>query len=324
MTREDLLTILWQSADAYISGEELAKRLAVSRTAVWKAVGQLRRDGYRIESVPNRGYRLLSDSDVLSEEGIRRHLQHQELQLQVYRTITSTNTVLKTLAAQNAPAGLALVAGEQTAGRGRLGRSFYSPADSGLYLSLLLRPHMSAVQATHLTACAAVAAAETIEELSGRPAQIKWVNDILVNGRKVCGILTEASIDCESGMMQYVIIGLGVNTHVPKGDFPEELKSIAGAAFGTERIPELRCRLAAGILDRLAEYAEKPEAPAVFEAYRRRSFVPGRAIRILAPGKDPVPAEALSLLEDYSLLVRLPDGSTTRLNSGEVSVRPER
>ena len=197
MTREDLLAILWQSADAYISGEELAKRLAVSRTAVWKAVGQLRRDGYRIESVPNRGYRLLSDSDVLSEEGIRRHLQHQELQLQVYRTITSTNTVLKTLAAQNAPAGLALVAGEQTAGRGRLGRSFYSPADSGLYLSLLLRPHMSAVQATHLTACAAVAAAETIEELSGRPAQIKWVNDILVNGRKVCGILTEASIDCE-------------------------------------------------------------------------------------------------------------------------------
>ncbi len=263
------------------------------------------------------------DSDVLSEEGIRRHLRHHELQLQVYRTITSTNTVLKTLAAQNAPAGLALVAGEQTAGRGRMGRSFYSPAESGLYLSLLLRPDMDALQATHLTACAAVAASETIEELSGSPTQIKWVNDILMNGRKVCGILTEASIDCESGRMQHVIVGLGINTHVPKGDFPEELRSIAGAAFGTDRIPELRCRLAAGILDRLTEYAEKPDSPAVFEAYSRRSCVPGRAIHILAPGKDPVPAQALSLLEDYSLLVRLPDGSTTRLNSGEVSVRTE-
>ena len=119
----------------------LAKRLAVSRTAVWKAVGQLRRDGYRIESVPNRGHRLLSDSDVLSEEGIRHNLQHQELQLQVYRTITSTNTVLRTLPRKNAPAGHCPHR-EQTAGRGRLGRSFYSPADSGLYLSLLLRPRI--------------------------------------------------------------------------------------------------------------------------------------------------------------------------------------
>ena len=321
MTKEDLLTLLWQNADAYISGEELARRLSVSRTAVWKAIGQLREAGYNIESVSNRGYRLLSESDVLSEEGVRRHLKHQELELQVYKTITSTNTVLKTLAAEGAPAGLALIAGEQTAGRGRMGRSFYSPADSGLYLSLLLRPNMSAVEAARLTACAAVAAAETIEELSGRPAQIKWVNDIFVDGRKVCGILTEASVDCENGMMHYVIIGLGVNTRVPTGDFPEELKGIAGAAFDADSIPELRCRLAAGILDRLATYTQNPGAPLVFEGYRSRSLVLGKQINILAPGRDPVPAEVLDLEEDYALLVRLPDGSTTRLNSGEVSIR---
>ena len=321
MTKEELLKLLWQNADAYISGEELARRLSVSRTAIWKAIGQLREAGYNIESVSNRGYRLLSESDVLSEEGIRRHLKHQELELQVYKTITSTNTVLKTLAAESAPAGLALIAGEQTAGRGRMGRSFYSPADSGLYLSLLLRPNMSAVEATRLTACAAVAVAETIEELSGRPAQIKWVNDIFVDDRKVCGILTEASVDCENGMMHYVIIGLGVNTHVPAGDFPEEIRGIAGAAFNADQIPELRCRLAAGILDRLAEYTENPGAARVFEGYKSRSLVLGKAINILAPGRDPVPAEALDLEEDYSLIVRLPDGSTTRLNSGEVSVR---
>ena len=321
MTKEDLLTLLWQNADAYISGEELARRLSVSRTAVWKAIGQLREAGYNIESVSNRGYRLLSESDVLSEEGIRRHLKHQELELQVYKTITSTNTVLKALAAEGAPAGLALIAGEQTAGRGRMGRSFYSPADSGLYLSLLLRPNVSAVEATRLTACAAVAVAETIEELSGRPAQIKWVNDIFVDGRKVCGILTEASVDCENGMMHYVIIGLGVNTRVPAGDFPEELKGIAGAAFDADSIPELRCRLAAGILDRLATYTQNPGAPLVFEGYRSRSLVLGKQINILAPGRDPVPAEVLDLEEDYALLVRLPDGSTQRLNSGEVSIR---
>ena len=321
MTKEDLLTLLWQNADAYISGEELARRLSVSRTAVWKAIGQLREAGYNIESVSNRGYRLLSESDVLSEEGIRRHLKHQELELQVYKTITSTNTVLKALAAEGAPAGLALIAGEQTAGRGRMGRSFYSPADSGLYLSLLLRPNVSAVEATRLTACAAVAVAETIEELSGRPAQIKWVNDIFADGRKVCGILTEASVDCENGMMHYVIIGLGVNTRVPAGDFPEELKGIAGAAFDADSIPELRCRLAAGILDRLAEYTENPGASRVFEGYKNRSLVLGKQINILAPGRDPVPAEVLDLEEDYALLVRLPDGSTTRLNSGEVSIR---
>ena len=321
MTKDELLSLLWQNADSYISGEELARRLSVSRTAVWKAIGQLREAGYTIESVSNRGYRLLSESDVLSEEGIRRHLRHQELQLQVYPTITSTNTVLKTLAAEDAPAGLVLIAGEQTAGRGRMGRSFYSPADSGLYLSLLLRPRMSAVEATRLTACAAVAVAETIEELSGRQAQIKWVNDIFVDGRKVCGILTEASMDFESGMMHYVIIGLGVNTHVPAGDFPEELRGIAGAAFDTGSIPELRCRLAAGILDRLAVYTEKPDAPEVFAGYKRRSLVLGKAVNILSPGRELVPAEVLDLNEDYSLRVRLPDGSTADLNSGEVSVR---
>ena len=321
MTRDDVLKFLWKNADDYVSGAELARKLCISRTAVWKAIGQLRDEGYEIESQPKRGYRLHSVSDVLSAEGITRHLRHRELQLQVYKTISSTNTVLKSLAAEGAPAGLALIAEEQTVGRGRMGRSFYSPPDSGLYLSLLLRPEMQAADATRLTACAAVAVAEAIEALSGREAQIKWVNDIFVGGRKVCGILTEASVDCESGMMHYVIVGIGVNTHVPDGDFPEELRGIAGAAFGAEPVPELRCRLAAEILDRLSDYAPDPAAPKVFEGYRKRSLVLGKEINILSPGREPEPAVAVDLGEDYSLLVRLPDGSTRRLNSGEVSVK---
>ena len=322
MTRDDVLNMLWQNADRYVSGEELARALSLSRTAVWKTVGQLRAEGYAIESRPKRGYRLLSGSDVLSAEGVLRHLRRRDLRLRVYKTISSTNTVLKTLAAEGEEPGLVLISEEQSAGRGRLGRSFYSPPGSGLYMSLLLRTAMPAAEATRLTVCAAVAVCETVEELSGRDAQIKWVNDVFVDGRKVCGILTEASVDCETGALHYVVVGIGVNTRVPEGDYPEELRGVAGSAFGEEAIPELRCRLAAGILDRLADYAENPAAPAIFEGYRRRSLVLGREISILAPGRDPVPAVAVDLDEDCSLLARLPDGSIRRLSSGEVSVKP--
>jgi BirA family biotin operon repressor/biotin-[acetyl-CoA-carboxylase] ligase len=321
MTKDEILSLLWQNADDYVSGGELARRLSVSRTAVWKAIGQLKDAGYEIESVPKRGYRLRSASDVLSEDGISRHLRHRELTLRVYKTISSTNTVLKGLAAEGAPEGLVLLSEEQTAGRGRMGRSFYSPPASGLYLSILLRPNMPAAAATRLTACAAVAVAETIEELSNRGTQIKWVNDIFMDGRKVCGILTEASLDCESGMMHYVIIGIGVNTHVPAGDFPEALGDIAGAAFGAGPVPELRCRLAAGILERIMDYSPGPAAPAVYEGYKSRSLVLGKHIDILSPGREPESAVALDLAEDYALIARMPDGSLRRLSSGEVSVK---
>ena len=323
MIKDAVLEMLWQRADAYLSGAELGRRLSVSRTAVWKAIEQLKTEGYRIESVPNRGYRLSSDSDVLSEEGIRRWLSEPRLQLRVYPRISSTNTVLKGLAAEGAPEGLALVAGEQTAGRGRMGRSFFSPPDSGVYMSLLLRPRLPAAEAVAVTACAAVAAAETIESLSGAPAQIKWVNDVFVGGKKVCGILSEASLDCESGMLQHLVVGLGFNTAVPAGDFPEELRGIAGAAFEGKTVPALRCRLAAGVLERLLRYAEDPSDERVFRAYRDRSLVPGRAIMILSPGREPERAQALALERDYSLRVRCADGSERLLRSGEVSIRPQ-
>ena len=148
MTKEAVLEVLRTHTDVCISGAEIGRQLSVSRTAVWKAVEQLKKEGYRIESGPNRGYRLLPDSDVLSEEGIRRYLIHDSLQVRVFPSISSTNTVLKQLAAEGAPEGLVLAAGEQTAGRGRMGRQFYSPPDTGLYMSLLLRPSMPAADVT--------------------------------------------------------------------------------------------------------------------------------------------------------------------------------
>ena len=182
MTKDRVLERLWRSADRSVSGEELAAGLSLSRAAVWKAVEQLRAEGYLIESAPRRGYRLLSKSDVLSATGLEKYLDAPGLRLRYVPEIGSTNTALKELANRGEAAGLALAAGRQSAGRGRMGRSFYSPEDTGVYLSLLLRPRMPAAEATRITACAAVAVAETLEELSGRPAQIKWVNDVFVAG----------------------------------------------------------------------------------------------------------------------------------------------
>lgn len=321
MTKEKVLQALQARPGEFVSGGELASALSLSRTAVWKAVSALRKDGYPIESQPRLGHRLPPVHDVLSEEGIRRLLTRKDLEPRVFQTITSTNTVLRQMALEGAPAGLALVAAEQTAGRGRLGRSFYSPAGTGLYLSLLLRPELEAARAVCLTACAAVAVAETLESLADIHPGIKWVNDLYLGGKKVCGILTEAGLDCETGRLSHVIVGIGVNTRVPAGDFPEELRSIAGAVFGDAPLPDLRNRLAAGILDRLRTCAENPEDPALFEKYQSRSLVPGQPIRILAPGQEPVPALALDLLPDYGLRVRLDDGTEQILRSGEISIR---
>ncbi len=260
-------------------------------------------------------------ADILSEAGIRSYLKTEGISLKVFPSISSTNTVLKNLAEEGAPEGLCLIAEKQTAGRGRKGRSFYSPPDSGLYMSVLLRPTMPVSETTVITAWTAVAVAEAIESLAPVKAEIKWVNDIVINGKKVCGILTEASVDAESGLAHYLVVGIGVNTKVPESDFPEELKGIAGAAFGGAEIPDLRCRLAAGILDRLMEAYEKPDEKRCFEEYRMRSLVLGKPIRILCPDREPEEAVALELDRDFGLLVQTENGERRKLNSGEVSIR---
>ena len=321
MTKDRVLDSLRSSGGSYVSGGALSAELSLSRTAVWKAVEQLREEGFVIESAPKKGYRLLSGGDALTESGVRAYLRRRDLDLRVYKSISSTNTVLKQLAESGEAEGTVLLAEEQTAGRGRMSRSFFSPPRSGLYMSLLLRPHLSAQLSTRITACAAVAVAEAIEELTGCRAEIKWVNDVLVDGKKVCGILTEGSIDCESGLMHYAIVGIGINIRPPEGDFPAELRQIAGALPAAPDGEDLRCRLAAAVLDRLMDlYEQLPEGDC-YEAYKSRSCLIGRQINILPLEGEPVPATAIDVEPDFSLRVRLADGTETCLSSGEVSVR---
>ena len=321
MTKDRVLDSLRSSGGSYVSGGALSAELSLSRTAVWKAVEQLRAEGFVIESAPKKGYRLLSGGDALTESGVRAYLRRRDLDLRVYKSISSTNTVLKQLAESGEAEGTVLLAEEQTAGRGRMSRSFFSPPRSGLYMSLLLRPHLSAQLSTRITACAAVAVAEAIEELTGCRAEIKWVNDVLVDGKKVCGILTEGSIDCESGLMHYAIVGIGINIRPPEGDFPAELRQIAGALPAAPDGEDLRCRLAAAVLDRLMDlYEQLPEGDC-YEAYKSRSCLIGRQINILPLEGEPVPATAIGVERDFSLRVRLTDGTEKCLSSGEVSVR---
>ena len=320
-TKEKLLELLEENREEYLSGEELAGTLAVSRAAVWKAVKSLQQEGYPIDAVTNRGYRLSRGGDRLSAPGIRKYLKDacRELPITVVEETQSTNTALRALAEAGAPEGTVYIAQSQTGGRGRMGRSFFSPTGTGLYLSLLLRPTTwEPARAAQLTAAAAAAMCEAIREVTGKEPGIKWVNDLLLDGKKVCGILTEASFSMESGVLEYAVLGLGVNVYPPEGGFPKELGEIAGAVLDTPG-EDVRNRLAGEFLNRfLAGYAH-PEDRSFLDTYRRRSVAVGRDITVLSGGHERR-AFAFGVDDDCRLLVRYDDGTEQALSYGEIRI----
>ena len=321
-TKDKLLALLQSRQGEFVSGEEIAEALTLSRTAVWKAANALRASGYRIDAVRNRGYRLDAGTDILSQSRIEALLgtDGSGLTLEVLSCVDSTNSRLREKAKAGIPEGYAILAGQQTGGRGRLGRRFYSPPDTGLYLSLLLRPtHLLPSEAVGITTMAAVAACRAIEEVSSRQAKIKWVNDIYLDGKKVCGILTEASIGLESGSLDYAVVGVGFNVFLPEGGFPQEISQIAGAILPQPQ-EDARNRLAAAFLKQfLAIYRSGGTGYA--EEYRRRSLVIGKPIQVLSPA-GARSAFALDVDNSCRLIVRYDDGSVASLSSAEISIRP--
>ena len=321
ITKEKLLELLEENREEYLSGEELAGTLAVSRAAVWKAVKSLQQEGYPIDAVTNRGYRLSRGGDRLSAPGIRKYLKDacRELPITVVEETQSTNTALRALAEAGAPEGTVYIAQSQTGGRGRMGRSFFSPAGTGLYLSLLLRPTTwEPARAAQLTAVAAAAMCEAIREVTGKEPGIKWVNDLLLDGKKVCGILTEASFSMESGVLEYAVLGLGVNVYPPEGGFPKELGEIAGAVLDTPG-EDVRNRLAGEFLNRFLEGYAHPEDRSFLEIYRRRSVAVGREVTVLSGGHERR-AFAFGVDDDCRLLVRYDNGTEQALSYGEIRI----
>lgn len=254
-----------------------------------------------------------------SAKEISQYLADPSLQVEVYDCVSSTNTLAKQRGLDHGPEGLVIAAASQSAGRGRMGRSFFSPDQTGVYFSLLLRPALSPQDSLLITTAAAVACARALERISGRPAAIKWVNDIYMEGRKVCGILAES---CFTGgpHADFVVLGIGINLYSPKGGFPTDISLKAGSVL-QEQSEDLRSFLVAEVINQFLPLYECIENRAYLEEYRSRSLLTGKPITVIKSAQM-LPAIALSIEDDLSLLVRYEDGTTEALSSGDVSIRP--
>lgn len=317
--KEQILKILEENKGEYISGESIAEKLSVSRNSVWKAINTLKNDGHIIDAVTNKGYRLSENSSVFTAQSVYSKLSselRERLDISVVPMVGSTNTELKSAAEKGGKDGTVLIAMEQAAGRGRLGRSFFSPKDTGLYMSVLLRPDFSASEALYITTCAAVAAAEAIDKVAGSESQIKWVNDIYLKGKKVCGILTEASVDFESGGLNYAVLGIGIN--LTTADFPDELSEIA-ASVSAEK-SDLRAPVAAEFLNCFFGYYKNLDSLEFLAEYRRRSMLTGQAVTFIR-GNEIFEGTVTGIDDELRLVTRLKNSETIAFSSGEVQLK---
>lgn len=319
--KNEILHILESNKGSNISGQELADILSVSRTAVWKAINLLKEEGYPIEAASNKGYSLSVSSDFLSSEGIRLFLneEYKNIPITVYKTIESTNSEAKLLAVQNAEHGTIVVSEEQTKGRGRFGRDFFSPSDSGIYMSIILKPKLNMENAVLITTAAAVAICDAIEKFTNKVSRIKWVNDIFIGDRKVCGILTEAVTNFESGMMESVIVGIGINVKTKNEDFPLELQDTAGSIFNDDDT-FIRNQLAAEIINNVLKISMTLEDKSFMQIYKERSLILGEQI-LYKKNNNWYEGQALDIDDFGGLVVYTSDGQKITLNSGEVSIK---
>ncbi len=315
-TANKILNMLYKSG-TFVSGEEMASALGLCRNSVWKAVNSLKRNGYDIVSSGN-GY-FLKDKSTFDEHNVGMHLKRSH-EVYIYKKEDSSNNVAKRLCKEGAKEGTVVIVESQTAGRGRMGRSFLSDSENGLYMSVVLRPHISADKCVSITVAAAVAVAEAIEVLSQRECHIKWVNDIYIGDKKCCGILTEASVDFESGGLQYAILGIGVNLCPPVGGFDSAITEIACGIYEREYPCGFKSRLCAEIVNRFFDYYEHLEEKKYIDAYRQKSNIIGRKVDVYV-GDRIISGVAMDVDENANLIVRDEDGKSHSFNSGEARVR---
>ena len=325
-SRDEVLSLL-RGEEAFLSGQELSRRLGLSRAAIWKAVDTLRREGYEIEARTGLGYRLCAAPDALTEAEIRSFLGETAVigrKLFCFDQLDSTNNYAKALAQSGAPGGAAVIADSQTAGRGRMERSFQSPKGQGIYLSVLLRPQLPPERLLPATALAGVAVCAAVERVCGTRPGLKWPNDPVLKGKKLCGILTEMSLEAETGRLQSLVLGIGINVGQRPGDFTPEVQEMAISLLQALGKPVSRPQLTAALLEELDQaYAAllAGDLSAYREAYRRDCVNLGKTVQLLPFGGGRELAQALDVDEEFSLVVRGEDGRERTIRSGEVSVR---
>ena len=329
-----------ESNGEFVSGEKLAEACGVSRAAIWKGINALRKSGCEIEAVTNRGYRLTSAADILTEENVRFHLPAGfPYEISVFDNIDSTNTECKRRCVEagvlrNAGNNLtrqgeklhmsSVIAASQTNGRGRLGREFYSPDKSGIYLSIIYSPESAEVTPARMTVSAAVAVCRAIKKLYGIESSIKWVNDIFVGGKKVCGILTEGIANFETASIDAAVIGIGINMTESTDGFPKEIASVAGAisdaSSGVTRsamaakVIEETLSLLTGGLEKFAD---------IIEEYKSHSLLIGREVLVKPVINDESQAYEATVTDidtEARLVVKDRQGNERFLSSGEVTL----
>lgn len=325
MTKDDVLAILINS-DGYVSGESISTSIGVSRAAINGAVKSLKADGCEIDSVTNKGYKLTYCPDRLSSGEVYAYLDKDRRKSVIcLPTVDSTNNRLKEMINSEIPSGTCIIANEQTSGRGRIGRSFISPANTGIYLSMLIRPSGTFDDLSEITCWTAVAVHNAIIKACGVQTDIKWVNDLYINNRKITGILTELSIEGEVGLATNVIVGIGINVNQKSDDFPEEIRQIATSISAeTDNRIYSRAKLAAQIIKELDIMTSKwhDSKNEYLKTYRDNCLTVGKDVSVInyATGVSR-PGRAIDVNDDFTLKVRFEDGTEENVRSGEVSVK---
>lgn len=321
MEMKDKVLAFLKEQEEYRSGEEISQKLGVTRAAIWKAIKKLQADGYEIESSTKKGYKLLSSPNVITPSEIKHNLCTEVLGQDIYykEEIDSTNNQAKVLAREGAKEGHLVIAEHQSQGKGRLGRSWQSPSGTGIWMSLILRPHILPRDASQLTLIAGLSMCEVIQEVTGLEARIKWPNDIVVNGKKVCGILTEMSAEMES--INYIILGIGVNVNMAY--FPEELPYASSLAIEGKKEYSRKAIIKAFLekfeIDYKA-YKKQPDLTPIMERYEKNCITLNRKVKLLVSNEEVI-AKATGISNEGELLVTLEDGTMKVVSSGEVSVR---
>ncbi|WP_394267368.1 biotin--[acetyl-CoA-carboxylase] ligase [Anaerotignum sp.] len=313
---------LLRRQEGFLSGEDIGRELSITRAAVWKGIKKLREEGYEIEAVTNRGYRLTNPETMYNKRELEQGLKTKTMgqSIYFYEETDTTNNRARELALEGAPEGTLVVAEKQTAGRGRRGKVWESPLGTGIWMSLVLRPQIMPAEASVLTLLCGLATAEAIEAETGLSAGIKWPNDILINGKKAVGILTE--MDCEMSQVHFAIPGIGINVNT--ASFPPEIADIATSLYLECGKTVSRRRLVHKVLERLEEHYETflrtGSFAAMLEDYRKHCITLGKEVHVL--GREPFFAEALDITPEGELLVRRADnGKEEVVFSGEVSIR---
>lgn len=313
---------LLRRQEGFLSGEDIGRELSITRAAVWKGIKKLREEGYEIEAVTNRGYRLTNPETMYNKRELEQGLKTKTMgqTIYFYEETDTTNNRARELALEGAPEGTLVVAEKQTAGRGRRGKVWESPLGTGIWMSLVLRPQIAPAEASVLTLLCGLATAEAVEAETGLSADIKWPNDILINGKKAVGILTE--MDCEMSEVHFVIPGIGINVNT--ASFPPEIAEIATSLYLECGKTVSRRRLVHKVLERLEEHYETflrtGSFAAMLEDYRKHCITLGKEVHVL--GREPFFAEALDITSEGELLVRRADnGKEEVVFSGEVSIR---